>query len=339
MQALEYQGPGKLAWIEAPEPELVDGFDAIVRPLATATCDLDWEIVDGRAPFPAPFLLGHEFVAEVLSIGAQVSRYSVGDRVSVAFQPSCGNCAPCGLGHSAACRSVAPTSMFGVGAISGNWGGAFAQRLRVPFADNMLVKVPDNLPLTWFSSATDNVADGFRTLDGYLQPDGSSSVLIFGNYDSIPLYTVAFARALGVQQVTFCTKDPNAAANARRLGATVEFVQDWPQRLAAHDVTVCAVQRPEVLLAAIRSTSPGGHCTSTTIFGQGVELPLREMYMRGIHLHTGRVNGAAVNAQAEGWIQSGLIEPLAIDTKIVSYAELIPALLNRTSAKLIATPE
>ncbi len=66
---------------------------------------------------------------------------------------------------------------------------------------------------------------------------------------------------------------------------------------------------------------------------------MRDMYMRGIHLHTGRVNAANVNHRAVGWIESGLLQPVQIDTQIVKFSELIQALLDRKAAKLIATPQ
>lgn len=338
MKALQYQAPGDIAWVEVPEPVLEEPTDVIVRPLAVATCDLDWEIIAGRTPFPAPFLLGHEFVGEVIAAGTAVTGFAVGDQVAVAFQPGCGHCSPCVTGAGSACRSVAPTSMFGVGAVSGDWGGAFAEAIRVPYADHMLAHVPADQPLTHFASASDNIADGLRTVADYVLPDREVSVLILGGYNSIPLYAAAFAKALGAVKVTYCTKDQRAADNAQQLGAEVALTEEWPRRLQAHDVTVCAAQSEQALLTAIRSTKAGGHCTSTSIFAGEVSLPLREMYMRGIHFHTGRVESTQVLQTVLNLLSSGFIEPLAIDTAVVSFADLIPALLNRSSAKVIATP-
>ncbi len=55
--------------------------------------DLDAMIVAGASPFPAPFALGHEGVAEVLDVGDGVETIKPGDRVLVPFQISCGTCA------------------------------------------------------------------------------------------------------------------------------------------------------------------------------------------------------------------------------------------------------
>ena len=339
MQALQYQGPYQLEWVETAPPVIQQEDDVIIRPNAVATCDLDWRIVSGQTPFPAPFILGHEFLGTIVETGRGVTRFQKGDRVSVAFQPSCGGCANCVNGASAGCSNVHPTSMFGVGKISGDWGGAFAERIRVPFAEQMLININPSLPMEWFPSASDNVADALRTVDGLLNQDHSQSVLIFGSYDSIPLYVVQIALQRGAQEVTYCTTHPRAAENARRLGANVEYVEAWPTRLKSHDITVCAIEHSEVLNAAIRSTRTNGHCTLVSIFAQDATLPLRDMYMRGIHFHTGRVNAVSEHQKVIDLISSRNIQPIAVDTKTVGFDQVISELLNRDTAKLIAVQD
>ncbi len=339
MRALQYQGPNQLEWIEVPAAQIEAPTDVVIRPIAVATCDLDWGIVRGQVPFPAPFILGHEFVGDIVETGADVRDFKVGQRVSVAFQPSCGHCGPCGTGASAACSDVPPTSMFGVGPISGDWGGAFADLIRVPYADNMLLKVPKGFPPEWFTSVSDNVADAYRAVGPFLKDGQPSRVLVVGNHDSLPLYAAAFAKQLGASKITYCTQSDKAAENARKLGAEVEKVTEWPARVASHDITVCGSHDPAALVTAIRSTAAQGNCTCVGIMNGDVEFPMREMYMRGIHFHTGRVNGAAVHEEAVGWITSGLFRPFDIDTKVVPWDEVTEALLNRPAAKLVAFRE
>lgn len=226
--------------------------------------------------------------------------------------------------------------MFGVGPISGDWGGAFADLIRVPYADNMLLKVPEGFPPEWFTSLSDNVADAYRAVGPFLKEGQPSRVLIFGNHDSLPLYATAFAKQLGASKITYCTQSDKAAENARKLGAGVEKVTDWPARVTSHDITVCGSHDPAALVAAIRSTAAQGNCTCVGIMHEDVAFPMREMYMRGIHFHTGRVNGAAVHEEAAGWITSGLFKPFDIDTKVVSWDEVTETLLNRPAAKIVA---
>src|SRR5580692_11271228 len=100
MLALTYTGPHALEWREMEQPRLDSDGAALVRPVAVATCDLDALIIDGSSPFPGPFPLGHECVAEVVELGDGVGSLERGQLVSVPFQISCGECGPCRRGRS-----------------------------------------------------------------------------------------------------------------------------------------------------------------------------------------------------------------------------------------------
>src|SRR3954451_20779847 len=106
MPSLTFAGRRQLEWA-APEPLAIDGDDAaLVRPIAVATCDLDALIVSGGSPFPPPFAIGHEGVAEVVDVGDRVASITPGQRVIVPFQVSCGTCGPCLDGRSGNCSTV-----------------------------------------------------------------------------------------------------------------------------------------------------------------------------------------------------------------------------------------
>jgi alcohol dehydrogenase len=74
MQQLTFVQPGVLEWREVPEPVLVSPHDAIVRPVAVATCDLDGPTIRGTTPLSmmGPYAFGHEFVAEIVTLGDAV---------------------------------------------------------------------------------------------------------------------------------------------------------------------------------------------------------------------------------------------------------------------------
>ena len=164
MQALFATGKSNtpLAWEEAPTPKLAHATDAIVRPLAVAACDLDRAIVAGRSPFPGRFMLGHEFTAEVIEVGAEVQSLCVGDVVLASFQPSCGTCSHCARHHSSVCSTVPNGTMYGIGATGGDWDGALADALRVPWADYNLARLRNPEDYARVASASDNLADGLR---------------------------------------------------------------------------------------------------------------------------------------------------------------------------------
>src|SRR5438874_13288693 len=112
MASLTYAGANQLEWRESQPLELDSDDAALVRPITVATCDLDALIVSGGSPFPPPFGIGHEGVAEVAEVGDRVASIRPGQRVVVPFQVSCGTCAPCLDGRTGNCATVPWSSTY-----------------------------------------------------------------------------------------------------------------------------------------------------------------------------------------------------------------------------------
>ncbi|HEX3852802.1 MAG TPA: alcohol dehydrogenase catalytic domain-containing protein [Polyangiaceae bacterium] len=73
----------------------LDKRDAIIRVTSTAICGSDLHIYNGFIPtMEKGDIMGHEFMGEVVEVGAGVSNLRVGDRVVVPFPIACGNCTP-----------------------------------------------------------------------------------------------------------------------------------------------------------------------------------------------------------------------------------------------------
>ena len=167
MRELTYVGERRVEWQERPDPELESRSDAIVKPVAATTCDLDQAIIMGRAPLPPPFAIGHECVAEVVETGEGVTHIQPGDLVVVPWHIACGRCDRCHAGLYAHCRTVPYMAMFGV-PIGGNWGGLFSDLVRVPYADAMLVPLPPGLDPVAMASASDNWSLAWRLVAPHL---------------------------------------------------------------------------------------------------------------------------------------------------------------------------
>ena len=104
MRALVYHGPGRKAWEEVPDPEIIDEDDAIVRVDATTICGTDLHILAGDVPeVRAGRILGHEAVGTVDEVGDGVHRLSPGDRVLVSCISACGTCQYCREGRYGQC--------------------------------------------------------------------------------------------------------------------------------------------------------------------------------------------------------------------------------------------
>src|SRR5439155_13581180 len=123
LKQLTFIAPRQLHWEEVAEPVLKGKSDALVRPIAVATCDLDAALMAGRAPLPGPFAFGHEFVAEVVETAVDVASVDAGDRVIVPFQLSCGECERCRRGLTGSCATAGAGAAYGMAPIARReWG-------------------------------------------------------------------------------------------------------------------------------------------------------------------------------------------------------------------------
>ncbi len=336
MRCVEFVGPGRLEWRNAPEPKLEASTDALVRPFVVATCDLDHAIISGAVNVPGPFAFGHEGIAEVVAVGAAVSKFRVGDVVSVPFQVSCGSCASCRAGRTAHCIGVERLSMYGLGPLSGrDWGGFLSDLVRVPFADHMLIAVPEDVDPRAVASLSDNIVDGWRLVAPQLAADPGAKVLIVGG-DSVSLYATAVALALGAASVDYVGGGTHQQEVARRLGAAV-IEGPVPERLGPYPITVNATSERKCLHCAIRSTGPDGACTSAGIFfGDDPTMPLMEMYTKGIRFQTGRVHARDVMPAALKLVEERKILPELITAETADWNDSVEALVSH-KAKLVIT--
>ncbi len=299
MQQLMFAAEGRYAWQDAADPEISEPRQALVRPLAVACCDLDVGVAQGALPMPPGHAVGHEGLAEVVAVGDDVTSVRVGDRVVVPFQISCGECGACRRGVTGSCASLPLMAMYGMAPLAGLDGGGFmADLVLVPFADAMLLPVPDAVDPVAIASLSDNIPDGWRAVGPYRAEldrldEADRRILVVGRL-SIGLYAAAFGVAYGAQ-VDYVDTDAQRLAMAEKLGARVH---DRPKPDKAWDpypVTVHTSMNPSVLSATLRATWPDGVCTDTGIYYQGnVEMPLLPMYTRGVRFVTGRVNARAV---------------------------------------------
>jgi threonine dehydrogenase-like Zn-dependent dehydrogenase len=299
MRQLMLETPTRCGWRDIAEPQITQPEHALVRPLTVACCDLDVVVSQGLAPLTAGYAIGHEGIAEVIAVGDGVNKVKVGDRVVVPFQISCGDCRECRRGITGSCRSVPPLAMYGLGSIAGlDGGGFFADVVLVPYADAMLIPIPETVDPIAMASLSDNIPDGWRGVGPYREmldsfEPGDRRVLVVGGL-SVGLYSAAFATAYGAK-VDYIDIDSGRLAAAERMGAQVHDCT-MPQRSwGSYPVVVHTSTDTARLSAALRATWPYGICTDHGIYFQGsVELPMFEMYTRGVKLVTGRVNARAV---------------------------------------------
>ena len=335
MRALVLLPGARLRWRHVPAPAPPGAGEAVVHPIAIATCDMDRPLVLGATPFPTPLHFAHECVAEVVSVGSEVSSVAPGQRVVVPFQISCGECGPCRAGRTANCHSVPPISMYGFGLTGGHWGGALSDELAVPFADGMLVPLPDGVEPAAAASVADNVCDGYRHVAPYLselRALGDPSVLIVGAMEqrhlytaSVSLYTGLTAKALGIEDVVLADVRTEVRDQAAALGLTAVAPDDLgPERLFPLVADVSGT--PRGLAYALSHTAPDGRCSSSGTLHSSARIPAALMYGRNATLTIARTHARALIPEVLALITSGRLQPERVTTTVASIDDA-PAVL------------
>jgi threonine dehydrogenase-like Zn-dependent dehydrogenase len=162
MKAVCWMGKEKLSVQNVPDPKIINRRDAIVRITSTCICGSDLHLYNGFMPtLEQGDILGHEFMGEVVEVGAGIERETlkVGDRVVVPFTIACGNCFFCKQELWSCCDNsnpnywmaeqlmgYSPSGLFGYTHMLGGYAGGQAQYARVPFADVGPLKVPEGIP-------------------------------------------------------------------------------------------------------------------------------------------------------------------------------------------------
>lgn len=333
MRALVFRGPMALAWEEVKTPKLEDPRDALVRPIAVARCDLDPAIALGLYPMPAPFVMGHEMVGEVVAVGEAISNVRLGDKVIVPFQLSCMTCAPCLRGHTNACVNVPSGTAFGLGPHGGiDLGGALAELVRVPWADVMLIPLPEGMDPVAAAGIPDNVSDGYLCVAAPLAERPGAPVLVVGGLaPSVGLYAVMAALALGAERVVYVDDDAARLELAAAAGAEVVNAKDqWDSLKLAErfPIVVDANVLDPGRNFALRSVEPCGVCTSVSGGASSrSNLPLQSMYLKGVRYEIGRVHACATARPVLDLVSSGALDPARIINKVVPFSEAVEGMI------------
>ena len=333
MRALVFRGPMALAWEEVETPQLMEPRDALVRPIAVARCDLDPAIALGLYPMPAPFVMGHEMVGEVVAVGEAISNVRLGDKVIVPFQLSCMTCAPCLRGHTNACVNVPSGTAFGLGPHGGiDLGGALAELVRVPWADVMLIPLPEGMDPVAAAGIPDNVSDGYRCVAAPLAERPGAPVLVVGGLaPSVGLYAVMAALALGAERVVYVDDDAARLELAAAAGAEVVNAKDqWDSLKLAErfPIVVDANVLDPGRNFALRSVEPCGVCTSVSGGASSrSNLPLQSMYLKGVRYEIGRVHACATARPVLDLVSSGALDPARIINKVVPFSEAVEGMI------------
>jgi alcohol dehydrogenase len=275
-------------------------------------------------------------VGEVVDAGDKAGVIP-GQRVVVPFQISCGQCVSCKHGFTASCEAVPPYSAFGLGGGRVEYGGALSGAIRVPFADFMLVPLPDGIDPVTAASAADNIPDGWRAVAPQLAEYPGASVLVVGGLaQSVGLYAAGAAVALGAGHVLYLDDNADNRARATAMGAETAAL-DGRDPGEQFEIVVEAAGTTDALGFAMRSCKPNGVVTSVAMhLGATAPVPLMQAYYKGLTFHTSRASARKWLPDVLHCIDCGKLHPEHVTHRVLPFSQAAEAMTD-TGPKLVFT--
>jgi threonine dehydrogenase-like Zn-dependent dehydrogenase len=316
MKAVTFQDVGDVRVLETPEPELLEGSDAIVRVTRCAICGSDLHLYHGEVPMLPGDTCGHEFTGVIVDSGSGVSRFKRGDRVVGTFHTACGACRACRRGEYHLCASSA---VYGFGPIYGSLNGTQAEFARIPHADVNLRLIPDALE----DEAALFVGDILTTAYGAVRNAGVSSgdsVAVIG-CGPVGIMAVQSALARGaarVYAIDLLEERVNLAVSLGAIGINSRDSDPVGAIMRATDgegvdAVIEAVGGPRTILLAFELVRPGGRIAAVGITAaQSFDYPLTQALTKDVTFRIGLANIHRDIDETLALVSTGAIDPTVI---------------------------
>jgi threonine 3-dehydrogenase len=201
--------PG-LTLLDIPQPTIGIN-DVLIRVTHTGICGTDLHIYEwddwARATIPVPMAVGHEFVGEIVEVGANVNDFHPGEIVSGEGHVVCGRCRNCLAGRRHLCAHTQ-----GVGV---NRSGAFAEYIALPMSNIWRHEPTVNREI---AAIFDPFGNAVHTALSF--PILGEDVLITGA-GPIGLMAIPVVKHAGARFVLVTDLNPYRLDLARKMGATL----------------------------------------------------------------------------------------------------------------------
>ncbi|MBK3623464.1 zinc-dependent alcohol dehydrogenase family protein [Streptomyces sp. MBT49] len=215
MKAAIFRGEKHIELGERPDPTVQEATDAVVRVVRGCACGSDLWYYRGVNPHKVGSI-GHEYVGVVEAVGEGVKDLAIGDFVIAPFTYSDGTCPACRAGFESNC---AHGGAFGDGESDGGQG----EKVRAPYADATLVKVPasadgfTDAQLASFTALSDVMCTGYHAAMSAGVKEGDT-VAVVGD-GAVGLSAVLAAKLLGAGRIIALSRHADRQALAKEFGA------------------------------------------------------------------------------------------------------------------------
>lgn len=319
MKAIVYEGFKNVNVTEVPDPKLEENDDIIVRVTSTSICGSDLHLIHGMVPsLEKGYIIGHEAIGIVEEIGDDVHKLKKGDRVIIPFPAACGHCAYCEHDLFTQCDSSndygETGGILGYGKAFGNYSGAQAEYIRVPYAnfgpkiipdhfeDEQVLFLGDILPTAYFGVINGGVKNGDTVVILGCGPVGLLTIkfaILFGAKRVITVdcldYRLNHAKKYGVETININDYDDTGAYIKELTHGGADVIIDcvgMEGKMSALDLVQTALRiqggTKAALVIASRAVRKGGTVSILGVYGAKYNgFPLGEFFSRNITLKMG----------------------------------------------------
>jgi alcohol dehydrogenase len=224
----EFGQPLKITHVDDP---VAKDHGAVIKVEASGICRSDWHGWLGHDPDinSFPHVPGHELAGVVEEVGAEVTGWKKGDRVTVPFVCGCGTCPECESGNHQICSHQTQPGFH-------HWG-SFAEYVAIDHAQVNLVALPDEMDFVTAASLGCRFATSYRGVVAQGRVAPGEWVAVHG-CGGVGMSAVMIARSLGADVIAVDI-DSEVLAIAKELGAaaTIDARKTGDVPAAIHDLT------------------------------------------------------------------------------------------------------
>ncbi|MCB0094821.1 MAG: galactitol-1-phosphate 5-dehydrogenase [Caldilineaceae bacterium] len=319
MKALMLTAYNEFEFMDVPVPE-IGADDVLVQVKACGICGSDIHGMDGssgrRIP---PLIMGHEAAGVISQVGANVTQWQVGDRVTFDSMISCGNCYFCRRGEPNLCDD---RRVLGVSPGDYRQHGAFAEYVALP--QRILFPLPDQLSFEHASMA-EPVSIASHAVNITPLALGDSAVVIGAGM--IGNLVIQALRLAGCGQIIAVDLDASKLEVAREVGATHTLVVnqcDVPEEVRkltggrGADMAFEAVGISAAVKSAVDSVRKGGSVTLVGNLAAKIDFPLQSVVTREITLY----GSCGINGEYPATLELIASGKINVDALITNVAPL-----------------
>jgi 2-desacetyl-2-hydroxyethyl bacteriochlorophyllide A dehydrogenase len=206
MESILYEALGELSIQQIERPTL-QASEVLVQTKASGVCHTDIDVLYGRyGNSTFPLVPGHEYAGVITEVGSDVNNLSVGDRVVVDPNFSCGHCQACEKGLSNLCETL--------GAYGVTRHGGFAEFSAVA-AENVIPIGDMDFSLAALAEPMGCVLNGV----GAIGTEGVKTAMIFGA-GPIGLLMAIALKTKGIDDIALVDLDPSRLERIESIGFT-----------------------------------------------------------------------------------------------------------------------